>query len=242
MTAVVHAEWIKLRSVRSNIIVFVVAVLLVVAIAVIASSVSRDEPGQTIELATTGVLIANLLFGILGVQIIGQEYRFNTILPTYTAVPNRRRVLLAKLITITASTAVFSVVMLALSVLVVKVLGPSYVTLDQSAWRTLLGTIGYGVGFAAFGFAVGAIVRQPIAGIILVVLWPFAVEGIIGTLSNPVSRFLPFLQGGQMATIPPSDAVTGFEQLDPNLATIYFFAVIAVLVIIGLVLADRRDA
>ena len=81
MTAVIHSEWIKLRSVRSNLIVLTVAVLLAVGVAIIVAIVADPSPDNDITLATGGVQIANLLFGILGVQIIGQEYRFNTIRP-----------------------------------------------------------------------------------------------------------------------------------------------------------------
>ena len=49
---------------------------------------------------TVGVSLACLLFGVLGVQVIGQEYRFNTIRPTFTAAPRRLPVVLAKLIVV----------------------------------------------------------------------------------------------------------------------------------------------
>ena len=49
---------------------------------------------------TGGVVFATLLFGMLGVQVIGQEYRFNTIRPTFTAAPRRLRVIVAKLIVV----------------------------------------------------------------------------------------------------------------------------------------------
>jgi ABC-2 type transport system permease protein len=249
VTAVIHSEWIKLRSVRSNLIVLTVAVLLAVGVAIIVAIVADPagfgERPNDITLATSGVQIANLLFGILGVQIIGQEYRFNTIRPTFTAVPNRRNVLLSKLIVILGATLAFGAVMMALSVTVVRVFGPGDVALDGAAYRAIFGTLAFSLGYTAFGFAVGAILRQPVAGIILILAWVFVIENIIVSLSTAVGRWMPFFEGGQMAVVDRSDASNGLDVshlMSRPVAVVYYFAVIAVLVVIGLVLADRRDA
>jgi ABC-2 type transport system permease protein len=249
VTAVLHSEWIKLRSVRSNLIVLTVAVLLAVGVAIIVAIVADPagfgEQPNDITLATSGVQIANLLFGILGVQIIGQEYRFDTIRPTFTAVPNRVRVLLAKFIVILGATLAFGVVMMALSVTVVRAFGPGDVALDGAAYRAIVGTLAFSLGYAAFGFAIGAILRQPVAGIILILAWTFVIENIITSISRPVGRWMPFYEGAQMTVVDRGDVAfdndLGSVMSRPT-AIVYYFAVIAVLVVIGLVLADRRDA
>ena len=56
-----------------------------------------------------GVQVAIFLFGTLGVQIIGQEYRFNTIRPTFTAAPWRMRVLAAKLVVVGLTATEFTI-------------------------------------------------------------------------------------------------------------------------------------
>ena len=210
VTAVIHSEWIKLRSVRSNLIVFTVAVLLAVGVAIIVAIVA--DPVRThndITLATGGVQIANLLFGILGVQIIGQEYRFNTIRPTFTAVPNRRNVLLSKLIVIIGATLAFGVVMMVLSVTVVRAFGPGDVALDGPAYRAIIGGIAFSLGYSAFGFAVGAILRQPVAGIILILAWVVRDREHHRLAQPAVGRWMPFFEGGQMAIVDRNDASNG---------------------------------
>jgi hypothetical protein len=62
---------------------------------------------------------------------------------------------------------------------------------------------------------------------------------------DSIGKWMPFNEGAQMTVIDRKDV--GGDQLVGHLfsrpvAIVYFFAVIIILVLIGLVLADRRDA
>src|SRR5699024_161180 len=102
----IRSEWIKFRSVRSTLLLLGAGGALTVLFAVlIARDLARDQ--QTFHLTdiSAGSNIAVYLFGALGVQIIGQEYRFNTIRSTFLATPKRLRVYLAKMIVVSAAVA-----------------------------------------------------------------------------------------------------------------------------------------
>ncbi len=92
MIATMNAEWIKFRSVRSTLVLLFAGGLLTVAIALL---VINDIKGQDRAFNLTdisfGVQLSVFLFGALGVQVLGQEYRFNTIRNTFSTSPVRWR-------------------------------------------------------------------------------------------------------------------------------------------------------
>ncbi|MFN8018046.1 MAG: ABC transporter permease [Acidimicrobiales bacterium] len=114
MIDLIRAEWIKYRSIRSTVITLAVAGGLAVLVAVLVARYANNH-GEATNLAdlTSGLGLAVLLFGALGVQVVGSEYRFNTIRPTFTAAPHRVRVIIAKVIVACAASAVVSTAMVA---------------------------------------------------------------------------------------------------------------------------------
>jgi ABC-type transport system involved in multi-copper enzyme maturation permease subunit len=100
------AEWTKLRSLRSTWVTLIGsgALSALLAVLVAATEVSQwDEwtPRQQADFDPTshaliGVLFATIFIGSLGVRSIASEYSTGMIRLTFTAVPQRRRVLLAK--------------------------------------------------------------------------------------------------------------------------------------------------
>jgi hypothetical protein len=103
--AVIRSEWIKLRSVRSIIVVSVFTVVLIVAVGLIVAAdtdwstmtarqrASFDPIGQSL----LGVHnFADVPVGILGVLVIAGEYTTGMIRATLCAVPRRLPVLWAK--------------------------------------------------------------------------------------------------------------------------------------------------
>ena len=254
MIGSLRSEWLKLRSVRSNL--FLMAAIVVVGVglgtlisAVVPATNGRRgdpsplaEPFDRLAIALVGLNLCLLLFGVLGVQIIGQEYRFNTIRATFAATPRRLRVVVAKLVVLMATTGVVAAVTLGLALGINGAIlsGRGY-GLDLSidgAGRYLLGTWLLAFGYALVGFAVGMILRQPIGGIILVLAWPIVVENlIVGFLKTSAGSWMPYNAGSQLLVRTP-DA----DLLGPWAGFAYFIAFGAVLAVIGAVLVNRRDA
>ncbi len=237
MINILRSEWVKLRSVRSSVITLGLAAALVVLVAVLTGHQANDR-GDAINLTglTGGVSGAALIFGAMGVQIIGQEYRFNTIRPTFTAVPRRFTVLLAKLLVIMVAVSVVSAVMVAFCYAV----GTFYVkdfVVDGVDHRVMWGIVVFSALWAAFGFGVGAIVRQPIAGILILMGDAFVAEPLLANNFHSTIPWIPFNNGFQMTLrVESSDLRSVFA------GGVYLAIVATVLVVIGMVLANRRDA
>ena len=77
-----------------------VALTLLLAFTVQPEDVTAED---TFSLLLVGDNIGQLLLGVLGVLVIGQEYRHTTIRVTFTADPNRARVMTAKAVVIAAT-------------------------------------------------------------------------------------------------------------------------------------------
>lgn len=254
MIGSLRSEWLKLRSVRSNLFLMVAIVVVGVGLGTLLSAVvpatdgrrgeqsPMRDPFDRLGLALVGLNLCLLLFGVLGVQIIGQEYRFNTIRATFAATPQRLRVVAAKLVVLMATTSVVAAVTLGLALGVNgAILSSRGLGLDLSidgTGRYLLGSLLLSFGYALVGFAVGMILRQPIGGIILVLAWPIVVENlIVGFLKTSAGRWMPYSAGGQLLARTP-DA----DLLGPWAGFAYFVAFGAALAVIGAVLVNRRDA
>ncbi|WP_426573773.1 hypothetical protein [Aquihabitans sp. McL0605] len=188
---------------------------------------------------TLGVLFATLLFGVLGVQVIGQEYRFNTIRPTFTAAPHRYRVMAAKIIVVSAACAAIAAAMLAVCWLVGSVMLDGFV-LDGTDRRVMWATVLFAALWSAAGVGIGAIVRQPIAGILIMVAESLIIEGLVGNIWKGTQKWLPFNNGIQMTVRPDQGSTTHLQSLLGG--GLYFAAFCAGLVIIGAILVNRRDA
>lgn len=239
MINLIRSEWIKFRSVRSTMITLFLAGALVVVIALISAGQAKDDFGLVrLTTLTGGVSVAALIFGALGVQVLGQEYKFNTIRPTFTAMPRRWRVLVAKMVMVMLACAAVSVVMVGFCWLIGTTLLDNF-EIDGVDQRAMLGIVLFSMGWSALGMGIAAIVRNPIAGILILLAEAFVVESIIAGLLPSTAKWMPFLNGFQMTFRTDS----GETDLQTVLGGgIYFFIVVAVVWTVGAVLATRRDA
>lgn len=241
MIHLIHSEVIKFRSVRSTVVVLACAVGITVVFALVQAN-DLSGGSATIHLGdiNAGASISAFLFGALGVQVIGQEYRFNTIRTTFAAAPIRWRVLLAKLAVVVGACALAALTMM----LVCVALGYAIVDnfeLDGLDQRLLWGTVLFAAGWSAMGLGVGAIVRQPIAGILILLGEGFVAEPIVVQIFKWTAPWLPFLNGAQMMS--RSSQSSGDMEFRSVLGGgIYLFVVTAIALAVGAVLANRRDA
>lgn len=284
MTNLIRSEWVKLRSVRSTMILLVAAGALVVFFAVIAANHRNGEQAQTCTASpdattttvvqpdpnlgpgdgeiqqgfacppgsvltevpitahlgdvTVGVTVAIFLFGTLGVQVIGQEYRFNTIRPTFTAAPRRLRVLAAKLVVVTISAAVVSAIMLAVCAVIGSVMLDRF-EIDSTDQRVVWATMLFAMGWTMYGMGLGAVLRQPIAAIVILLVQGLIAEPLLAINIKALGPWVPFQNGVQMTGREPSDPEI-FRSITAG--GVYFFLFTFVLWGIGAYLVNRRDA
>jgi ABC-2 type transport system permease protein len=101
-----HAEWIKLRSVRSTYLTMGIAALMALGLGALGTSSiahnwatmnAADRAGfDAVSEAFNGGQLGQLAFGVLGVLLISSEYGTGTIRTTFTAAPGRLGVFTAK--------------------------------------------------------------------------------------------------------------------------------------------------
>ncbi|CAI9401774.1 ABC transporter permease subunit [Nocardioides sp. T2.26MG-1] len=249
--AVLRAEWLKLRTVRSTwwtvLATFVLGAGLTVLMCWgnadwLASPEADESPGSFI---TWGMMIAQITAVVLGALVVTTEYATGMIRSSFAAVPARGRVLAAKsLVLVTVLFVVGTVTAL------VGYLGGNYfldqegigMALEGDVLRSMYGSGLYLAGIGLFTVAVGFLLRHT-AGTISVVLALMLILGnmvnlVPGTFGEWLTKLMPGNAGSVVST-PVSfnpdllDAWTGFA---------VFGAETAVLLAAAYVVLRRRDA
>lgn len=206
----IRSEWLKLRTVRSNVVMLLVAVALGAGIAGLTAGFTREriDIGQ----ALGGLQLASVLFTIVGVQMIGQEYRFNTIRVTLAQSPGRTRVLAAKTLVAGAVALVSAALLVGLALAVAGLVGAASgrpINLSTpGTTQVILGTILLGALSAWFGLAVGTLVRQPIAAIVICFVWG-VVEAFIAGIWGASARWLPLSGANNLTALEPDPELLG---------------------------------
>lgn len=243
-----NSEWIKLKSVRSNLVMLYLAIGINFAIALLVSIFINSKEKLNLSGLFPGQFIAVLFFLVVGVQIIGQEFRYSTIRTTFSSTPNRLKVIFAKLLVLLGAVSASTFVLILLCGLIGKTVfsirGLS-LGIEHSDIRLIIYLIIGNMIVALFGFGVGAIVRQPIAGIIIVLIWPIIIENILQTIGavirengyEIVAKWLPFTNYTYALSDNKDPAF-----FSPPFAMLYFFAISATLCLIGSYLVIKRDA
>ncbi len=240
----IRSEWVKIRSVRSTIVMFILAISLTAIVAGL-SQIQAKQDGTLSEIFT-GIAISTIFFMVLGVQYIGQEYRFKTIRSTFAITPDRLKVMLAKIIVLVITIFVAVTFLIMISILVAQItLSVQGKGIDFNApgtSRFFFGGYIYSILTALFGFGIGSILRQPIAGIIVGLIWMFVVENVINAiglgLEINIGKWLPFIELNNSMNA---------EGLDPHLMSatggrLYAAMIFSIILIFGVFLIKRRDA
>jgi ABC-2 type transport system permease protein len=241
-----RSEWIKFRTVRSTVVLTMLAVVLAAGVAILAGFLTDGT--MRIDDCLGGVQVSSLLILVLGVQIIGQEYRFATIRPTFSATPRRGRVILAKLFVLCMTTAIAAVALMSLSVLcaflVTKAQGNHLDLSAPGTTRVLIGTVVVLVIHAILGFGVGCIVRQPIAGIVIVLVWVTVVEGILFGLLPDYVRWFPIagMANVDALVLQSERGPDALEFFGPVVGALYSASIGLALVAIGWLRIRTSDA
>jgi ABC-2 type transport system permease protein len=99
--SVAKAEWIKLRSVRVNVVGILMAAVALVLLGVLFSALAPKDMGprgtatDSVSFAFGGISLSQLIIGVLAAVFVGSEYASGLIRTTFGAVARRTRVLRA---------------------------------------------------------------------------------------------------------------------------------------------------
>jgi ABC-2 type transport system permease protein len=244
MIHAIRSEWIKLRTARSNLVLLALAVGVPLALTLLLSlTISPNDVNgsETFDVVLAGTNFGRFLFGVLGVLVIGQEYRHTTIRVTFTAEPRRLRVMLAKLIAIVSTGLVVG----AMSTLAPYWMGRAIfssrdmhmTTPTGTQVRALVGSIILFILLGLCGLGLGAIIRATAGAITFLIVVPVVIEPILYGFVHSIRKWLPFNAGSQLITTG-----NGNEALSPWAGGAFLAGFVLLLLVIGTALVIRRDA
>jgi ABC-2 type transport system permease protein len=244
VTRVVAAELVKLRTTRTFYALAGAAVALVM-LAVVLVLALEDDPFDESDvrslLSSAGG--AGLMMLVLGAVYSAGEYRHGTIAWTLLVTPVRLRVAAAQALASGLAGAAVSVVAAALTAVVAL---PWLEAKDAVSLGTgeVLGIFGggilYGALAGAFGAGLGALLRNQVLAVVLVLVFLFVVDPTLVALIDGYDRFS--LSGLQTSITGGSAEDFGGDDLLPVwAATLIWTVYTAVLVGAAALLTSKRD-
>ena len=221
---VVRSEWTKLRSLPSTAWSLLVTVVSIVGFGVLYCllRVARP-PGDPAAMAAfdptavslTGVQLAAIAVGVLGVLLVAGEYATGLIRVSFTAVPRRLPVLWGKVI-------VFALTTLAMCLpvtLIAFLVGQSILSEKQldialghpGAARAVLGSALYLAAVGLLGLGLGALLRSTAGAVAALLGLLFGPQLLVGLLPESMSdqlyRYLPVPAGAAVANVQPAPVI-----------------------------------
>lgn len=252
---VVESEWTKIRSVRSTFwtLVATVAATIGVGAAICAAFVSNYSHLSPVErlhvdptaLSLSGIFLAQLALGVLGVLVISSEYGTGMIRATLTAVPQRGAVLAAKTAVFTAVSLVVGLVSSFIAFFVGQAIlagqGLQVSLADPGVLRAVFGGGLYLAVLGIMALAFGTILRRTAGAIAALFGLILVLPGVAGALpaswQHVVVKVLPSDAGGAVFRVHQEAYALG-----PWAGFGVFCAWAAALLALGWFLLARRDA
>jgi ABC-type transport system involved in multi-copper enzyme maturation permease subunit len=232
---VLRSEWTKLWSVRSTYVILALAAIFMIGLSfLIAYGITEavgdnDFEGPMSQLADTtwlslqGIGLAQLAIGVLGVLIVTGEYSTGMVRATFTAVPRRIPVLVAKAVLVVAATlvvmipAAFAAFLLAQGMLAAQNLDAQLS--DPGVTRAVIGAALYLAAVGAIGSVLGWLLRSAAGAIFalvaVLILLPILLPLIQLDWIQTFADYLPSTAGQAIYSVG-NEAVTLRDIIDPD--------------------------
>jgi ABC-2 type transport system permease protein len=245
MIDAIRSEWIKISTITVTWVLVIVAVAFPLVITLLTAGFGEDGmDGEEFASMIAGTaVVTSMLLGVVASLGITNEFSHGTIRPTFAALPDRTRPLLAKpIVHVTLSLVVTSLVVVVGWVAGTAIAEGTQQLSDDGAQAALVGVVLLAIGLALLGYGLGLLVRNSAATICLLLLWPLVAEGLIAGLMSAIGveglqRWLPYVAGINMVSTD-----VGSDTLGRVNGGIYFFAWVAAVLALGVWTAKRRDA
>jgi ABC-2 type transport system permease protein len=252
---VLRSEWTKLRTQPSALWALLSAVILTTAFGILYSLLREARPPQgaaairsfdPTAISLSGVQLAQIAVGVLGVLLITSEYATGLIRASLAAVPRRLPVLWGKAVMLAAATVAVSLpAALAAFLAGQSILGRQHlaVTLSQpGVARAVIGSALYLAVAGLIGLGLGTLLRSTAGGIAALFGLLFAVQLVAGLLpgswAESVGKYVPSTAGLAVSTVHPDPA----SSLPPWAGFGVFCLYAAVLLGLGAFRLRRGDA
>ncbi|WP_347057734.1 ABC transporter permease [Blastococcus sp. HT6-30] len=249
MTGLIRAEWTKLFTTKVWLGLLLGACLLVAGFAVLLTAFAGNPEsgipavGTPVyeELAMANAVNVNVLFLILGIIGMTQEYRHRTATPTFLTTPRRGRVVVAKLVAYALAATLFALVVLAVNYAVVAVHAGARGD-APALGADNLGTLGSSglalVIYAVIGVGLGALLRNQVGAIVGGLVYLFVIEPIIRSIPATSGAY-KWMPGGALEALTAT--FQGPDLLDAWQGGLLLLGYGLVAALLGTFLAVRRD-
>ena len=251
---VVRSEWTKLRTVPSTAWSLLATLALVVGAGALYSLLREARPPtdaaaraafDPVAVSLTGVQLAQLAVGILGVLLIAGEYATGTIRVSLAAVPRRLPVLWGKAVVVGLATLVLCLpAALAAFLVGQSILSTEHLDIALSApgvARAVVGSALYLSAIGLLGLALGALLRSTagaVSGLFAILFAPQLLSGLLpAAWSDRIYPYLPVPAGVAVTAVQPDPAA-----LAPWSGFALFCLYVAVVLTLAAWLLRRRDA
>lgn len=245
------AERMKLLSTRSpwwcagiTIVIFLFPIGLR---AILAEGPLPNPLSSFLGVAAATAVVAVAMVLLIGALSATTEYRFSTIRATFLAVPNRTVALVAKSAVLAVAGAVLGAVgtLLAWGLTAVTNPGADLMFTTAAHWRAVVAIPLVFAITAVLAVAVGTLVRQSAAAIVILLVWVLLIESLVPLIPNvgaAVFDWLPFASAARGMSVTPGlwDAVR--LPLGPWGSLGYFAAIALAFLAFAVVVVRRRDA
>lgn len=222
--SVVRAEWIKLRSVRSNVTGLLAAGAVMVLLGMLfASLAGSDQPAgpatrngsDALSTSLAGINLSQLVIGVLAAVFVAGEYATGMIRTMFGAVPGRVPVLRAKAIVFGGTTWLVMTVASFVAFLAGQAVyggsDPTFTLSDPGVLRAVLGAGVYAGGIALIGVALGFLLRSTATTIGVLVgtlmIAPVLVGLLPDSFGDPIAKVLPSNLGTSMMSATTPDGL-----------------------------------
>jgi len=196
---VLAAEWIKLRSVRSTYLTLLFAAVAAVGVGYLVTrsqathwatmTAQARATFDPVSDSFTGLGLAQLAFGVIGVLAISSEYTTGLIRTTFAAAPRRRAVITAKAAVVGALTlAAGQLIAFATFLAGQQALSTGHLNMTLAHPGALRGVLAAGFYLAMMawvGLGLGAVIRHTAGAITAMVGVVFLLPTIIHALPAP---------------------------------------------------------
>lgn len=220
-----------------------------------------DEQGGAMsptDLATTvytaGLQIGYLLTLVVGVLVIGAEFRHRTATATFLGTPKRVRVILAKVVALVVIAVLYGLVTVGsgFGVGAAVLSARGHETLPDSGLigRSLALSLLVLVVWALIGLGVGTLIRNQVAAILVALGFAWILEPIASAVlamspwkaGHSIAKFLPSMATRAVTGgADPSSDGSSVQLLDWWQGSLVLLAYAAVAALLGLLLTLRRD-
>lgn len=200
MKAQVLSEARKLLSTRTTYLFLAGAVGMSILAVTSVSGQPASEMAKPFEEQQFYFLytFVKILIIVLGIRVVTDEFRYGTVMPTFTFSPRRLTVVGAKALVAAAAGTAIAIASLAVlvgSAAAVFSMNGATLAFGEGAARALGGAVLAGGLWAVIGVGIGAAVRNQVIAIVGALVWLMALEEMLRSRLGDFGGYLPGQNG-----------------------------------------------